>query len=476
MRYNRFGLFYNGRFQRAQNRGTLKVICPANGEELSLVDMADENDVELVVESAVKGFNVWRRFTMDERLTWMHRLRSALIEEKEMLIEALMRETGKHRGLAEEDFDKLQKGLEYYPREMKNLEGELLHDVEGDCEHRITYSPIGPVAAYLSWNFPLLNLGYKLGPVLAAGCSLIVKPSGRTPIATLMTAQISEKIGFPAGVINVAVGNNQGFGNGLSRHRKIAGITMIGSAETAKKVIAASATSIKRFSLELGGNAPFIVFNDGNLEEAADLLVGMKTNNSGQICVSPNRIYLHKDIHDKFINMLKVRLSKQKIGFPLEDPAVTMGPLISSGEAEKVKKLIDKAVAGGAKIVLGGDTNLGPAYIKPHLITGLTSANPVFHDEFFGPVIAIYSFEEDDAVLKEANDTDAGLASYIFTANIHRIARFTRELEFGEVMVNRAKWDIHLPHIGIKNSGLGVDCSKFALLDYLYMKRTTTLL
>ncbi len=230
-------------------------------------------DVDAVVASAEQGFQTWRRFSVDERLGWMHKFREALLAEREHLIEALMWETGKNRGVAEDDFDKLQKGLHFFPIEMKNLAGELLHDTEGDAEHKITYAPIGPVVA---------------------------------------------------------------------------------------------------------------------------------------------------------------------------------------------------------KIVAGGPNDLGDAYVTPHLLVGLTPDNPIFAEEIFGPVIGVYLFDDDDEVLELANRTDAGLASYVFTTSMERASRFSRELEFGEVMVNGAKWDIHLPHIGIKNSGVGLDCSKFALHDYLFMKRVTT--
>ena len=248
---------------------------------------------------------------------------------------------------------------------------------------------------------------------------------------------------------------------------------MIGSFGTAQKVIAASATSIKHLSLELGGNAPYIVFADGDLAAAADLLVTLKVANTGQICVSPNRIFVERSILDEFVRMLKKRLASHKLGFPLEDKHATVGPMISAGEAGRVRDLIERSVAAGAKLEFGGSTDLGDTFVKPHLLTGLKPDNPIFSEEIFGPVIALYSFETDDEVLELANRTDTGLASYVFTADQRRSARFARELEFGEVMVNKAKWDIHLPHIGIKNSGIGMDCSRYSLLDYVHMKRVT---
>ena len=473
MRYGKIGLFYDGTFHDAVSGSTREVVCPANGEVLAEVAFAGAEDVELVVQSAVRGFEAWRRLTVDQRKEWMLRLRDAILQDRERLLEALMRETGKNRGVAEDDFEKLQKGLAFFPDQMKNLAGDLIHDTEGDAEHRITYSPIGPVAAYLAWNFPLLNLGYKIGPALASGCSLIAKPSGLTPLTNLLVAEISEKIRFPAGVFNVVPGDNNGFGNGLSAHTAVAGLTMIGSFGTAKRVIAASATSIKHLSLELGGNAPFIVFEDGDLDAAADLLVTLKVANTGQICVSPNRIFVRESILDKFVGMLKERLASHKLGFPMEDESATVGPMISTGEADRVRDLIERSVSAGAKVVFGGPVELRDTFVEPHLLTNLDSDNPIFTEEVFGPVIPVYSFKTDDEVLELANRTDTGLASYVFTADQRRASRFSNELEFGEVMVNKAKWDIHLPHIGIKNSGLGMDCSKYSLLDYVHMKRVT---
>ncbi len=384
-----------------------------------------------------------------------------------------MWETGKTRGDAAEDFDKLQKGLHFFPIEMKNLAGEIIPDADGNAEHKITYSPIGPVAAYLAWNFPLLNLGYKIGPTLAAGCSLIVKPSVRTPLTALMVAEISKSIGFPSGVFNVVPGDNSGFGNGLTRHPGVSGITMIGSLSSAQKIISESSQSIKRLSLELGGNAPFIVLDDANLEAAADLLVTMKTANAGQVCVSPNRVLVQEAVHDTFVELVRERLTKLKMGFAVTDSEVGLGPMIAESEAQRVQQIIDDSVKSGAVVVFGGTSDLGGAYLKPHLLVGLTPENPIFSEEIFGPVIPVYKVGDDDSVMDIANQTDTGLASYVYTESQERAARFSRTLEFGEVMINGAKWDIYLPHIGIKNSGIGMDCSKFALHDYLFMKRVT---
>lgn len=476
MKYGTWGLFYDGKFQDAKKSGVIEVNCPANGETLASVAYAGIDDVEATVASAKKGFKFWQKLSIDERLVWMHKFRDALIAEKDKLLECLMRETGKNLGTAEDDFDKLQKALHYFPIVMKDLDGGILSDDEGNAEHKITYSPIGPVAAYLAWNFPLLNLGYKIGPALAAGCSIVVKPSSRTPLTNLLVAEISQKIDFPAGVFNVVPGDNSGFGNGLTAHKDIAGITMIGSAESARKIIAASATSIKRFSLELGGNAPFIVFDDADLDAAAELLVILKTANTGQICVSPNRVFVHTSVKKSFISKLKELLGKQKLGFPLEDTDAGVGPMIAESEAMRVKDLIRRAVDAGAVVASGGNDGPGSAFVTPHLLVDVEPDNPIFSEEIFGPVIAVYDFDDDDTVLELANKTDTGLASYIYTRNIDRTARFSRDIEAGEVMVNGAKWDIHLPHIGIKNSGIGVDCSRYALHDYLFMKRVTTMI
>ncbi len=453
-----------------------EVLSPVNEAVIGSVAYAHAQDVEKVVDAAKHGFALWKRLSPQERRAWMLKLRDALLAEKEGLIHMLMHETGKQRAVAEDDFDKLQSALVFFPEAMAQLKGAMIADAQNEAEHRISYAPIGPVVAYLAWNFPLLNLGFKLGPILASGCSVIIKPAALTPLTSYRIGEICESISFPRGVINIVLGDDESFGAGLSAHKDIAGITMIGSTPSALKVIKNSATSIKRFSLELGGNAPFLVFEDADVEKALELLMVLKTANTGQICVAPNRILLHESIAELFIKKLVPRLAAVQLGDPLQDEGV-MGPLASKKERDRVADYVERALAAGAK-KLCGDAHTVPTqgyFYPPTLLTHCTKNNPAFQEEVFGPVVSIGTFKSDDEALEIANDTRAGLASYVFSNNAARLRRVAHALECGEVMINGCKWDIYLPHIGVKDSGLGVDCSSYALYDYLSMKRTTTL-
>lgn len=469
-------MYVGGKLIASAAKKEMPVLSPVSEQVIESVAFAGAEDVGIVTRAATEGFRHWKALSLGQRSAWMLKLRQALINEREELLNMLMVETGKQRAVAEDDFDKLQSGLQFFPEAMAELVGEIIPDRDGGAEHKVTYSPCGPVVAYLAWNFPLLNLGYKLGPALAAGCSIIVKPSLLTPLTNYRIGEICHAIDFPAGVINIVAGDNETFGAGLSASKDIAMITMIGSTPSALKVIKCSATSIKRFSLELGGNAPFIVYDDGDIDKALDLLVTLKTANTGQICVSPNRIFLHKDIAAQCISRLVERLKGVVLGDPLTDPEA-MGPLISAKERDRVADYVRRSVAAGARN-LYGETHAVPSqgyYYPPTVLVDCDDKNPAFMEESFGPVFAITTFQDEEQMIRSANSTRAGLASYLFSENGERLHRVSNALEFGEVMINGCKWDIYLPHIGIKDSGFGADCSHYALHDYLHLKRITTM-
>ena len=466
-------MYVGGRLIEAAAGATLDVVCPATDEVVAKVAFAGADDVENVVMSAREGFKVWSRFSLAERKEWMDRVSAAVETRKDELIDAVMAEHGKTYDGALEDAQTIIDSLDYFSTEAMSLNETIIPDRQGEFEHKVVHEPIGVVAAFLAWNFPLLNLGFKLGPVLAAGCSLIVKPSKKTPYSAYVFADICHEIGFPAGVINVAAGDNGGFGTGLQEHHKVAGITLIGSTETGLKLVRNSTTSVKRFSMELGGNAPFLVFADADLEAATDLLVGLKAGNAGQICVSPNRVLVEKGVVEEFKALLVRKLSGVKLGFGRNSGA-TMGPVIDHDHLKEIMEKVDAAVAGGATVVFGNDDLEVPAtgsFMAPTVVENVAASMDLSCNEIFGPVIPLFTFTTEEEALQEANNTTAGLASYLFTNDINRANRVSRALEFGEVMVNGAKWASFLPHIGIKQSGMGVDNSRLALYDYLYHRR-----
>ncbi|TXE10148.1 NAD-dependent succinate-semialdehyde dehydrogenase [Seonamhaeicola algicola] len=455
------------------------VICPATGEVIAQVAKAGKEDALKALETAQKGFKYWSKLSLAERTTWMEKLRLAILDNEHELRTAMVHEMGKTYAGSQEDIDRLTEALEWYPAAMKNMREEQIPDYENTHTHKMISKPAGVAVAYLAWNFPLLNVGYKLGPALAAGCSLIIKPSALSPLSAYMVGEIMHKINFPAGVVNILSGPSSEVATTLTTSNIPAVLTMIGSTQTGLKVIADSTTSIKKFGMELGGNAPFIVFDDADFDSAVQLAIALRYGNSGQVCVAANRIFVHKNIYDKFVKAYVKEASQIKLGFGIkENPDVFMGPVVSRKDRDRMFNLVEDAVSKGATLEYGGKIPEGfpegGNWIEPTVVSGITTEMKLFNQETFGPVAGIMPFETDDEVLKLANDTEFGLASYIFTNSHKRIERFTEELEFGEIHINGVKYAIYLPHGGYKNSGIGHDCSHLALEDYLVKKRVTS--
>ena len=484
MKTQNFGykkLYINGELVDSVSGGKADVLCPATGEIIAQVADAVEEDAIKALKSAEAGFKIWSKFSLAERTEWMLKLRNAIFEKEHELKTAMVHEMGKTYGGAAEDIEALTNALEWYPNAMKNLREEQIPDYENTHTHKMISKPAGVVVAYLAWNFPLLNVGFKLGPALAAGCSIIIKPSELSPLSTYMIGEILNDIDFPAGVVNILAGSTSEVATPMTTSKIPAVITMIGSTQTGQKIIAESTTSIKKLGMELGGNAPFIVFEDADFEKALDLAIGLKFGNSGQICVAANRIFIHKSIYDKFIKAYVKRASELKLGFGVkENSDVFMGPVVSRKVRDRMFDLIQDAVLKGAKVEYGGGIPEGfpenGNWIQPTIVSEVTSEMRMFSEEIFGPVAGVMSFDSDTDVLDRANNTEFGLASYIFTNNHKRIERFTEELDFGEIQINGVKYAIYLPHGGIKNSGIGHDCSHLALDDYLVKKRISTAL
>ncbi len=466
-------LYIDGRLVDAIEGKRQEVVCPANGEVIAEIAKAGESDAHKALESAQKGFKYWSKLSLAERTEWMQKLRTAVLDREKELRTAMVHEMGKTYDGSGEDIEAVVNALDWYPNAMKNLREEQIPDYENTHTHKMIQKPAGVAVAYLAWNFPLLNLGFKIGPALAAGCSIIIKPSAASPLSAYILGEILESIHFPAGVINILAGPSATVATTMTKSTIPSVLTMIGSTETGKRVIADSTTSIKKFGMELGGNAPFIIFDDADFDKALNLAIGLKYGNTGQICVAANRIFVHKSIYEKFVKAYIQKASELKLGFGM-DPSVQMGPLVTRPDRDRMFDLIEDAVQKGAKLEYGGKIPEGMEagnWIEPTVLTNITTNMDLFRKETFGPIAPIMSFDTDDEVLELANDTEYGLASYIFTNNHDRIHRFSEELEFGEVQVNGVKYAIYLPHGGIKNSGIGHDCSHLALDDYLVKKR-----
>lgn len=468
-------MYLDGQLVDAVNHARHTVTCPANEEPIATIAWADQADAERALQSAKKGFKQWSALSLTERTNWMLRLRAAILEKEDLLRQAIIHEMGKTYAGSYEDIEALANSLEWYPSAMKNLREEQIPDYENTHHHKIVQQPAGVAVAYLAWNFPLLNAGFKIGPALAAGCSLILKPSEISPVSAYLLGQILHDIQFPPGVINILCGPPEMVATTLSKSQIPSVITMIGSTRTAQRVISDSATSIKKLSMELGGNAPFIVFADADIEAALDLAIGIKYGNTGQICVAANRFFIQEPIYKTFIKAYVERAKALQLGFGKnENP--NMGPLVSRAAQQRMVGLVEDAVTQGATLHTGGRIPEGfdkGYWFEPTVLSEVTPNMRMYTEEIFGPIAGFLKFQSEQEVIDMANDTEYGLASYLFTNDHKRVERFSRDLQFGEVQINGVKYAIYLPHGGIKNSGIGHDCSHLALDDYLVKKRVT---
>ncbi|NJB85956.1 succinate-semialdehyde dehydrogenase/glutarate-semialdehyde dehydrogenase [Lewinella marina] len=477
MQFGHKRLYIDGQLVEAAAGATRPVICPADESTVATIAWAGAADTRRALAAAERGFRYWSALPLGERQQWMDRLRRAIDDKRDLLRQSIMHEMGKVWAGTAEDLDSITDSLRFYATEMEKRQPVEIPDREGTHHHRIIEQPLGVVVAFLAYNFPLLNLGFKLGPALAAGCSIILKPSELSPLSAYILGEICDEIGFPAGVINIICGDVAEVGVPLCESTVPRLITMIGSTQTAQHLIRqSSATSLKRYSMECGGNAPFIVCEDANLDAAVGLGVALKVGNAGQICVAPNRFFIHESHLDSFIEGMTAAFADTKLGFgPEEDP--DMGPLVNRAAVEKVDGIVREALAQGGELVSGGELPDGPGFYYPPTLVKLDDPRaPVLQREIFGPVALVTAFSDPREVLALANDTEAGLASYVFSNRQEDLDLFSEGLEFGEVQLNGVKYAIYLPHGGVKNSGIGVDCSTYALDDYLVKKRVSTAL
>lgn len=474
MKFGHKKLYIGGQLREASTRASFEVICPANEKATATIAWASKEDALLSLDEAQKGFEYWSKLPLAERLAWIDKLRTKLLENEDMLRESIMYEMGKVWEGTAEDMTSITNSLKYYAEEIQKRTDIPIEDREGTHAHRIVSQPLGVVVAFLAYNFPLLNLGFKLGPALAAGCSIIIKPSEFSPLSAYIIGELCEEIDFPKGVINILCGDIPNVGVPLCESKVPKLITMIGSTETAQKLIAQSSkTSIKRYSMECGGNAPFIVFDDANLSLAIEHGSALKISNSGQICVAPNRFFIHETVIEAFTRGITEKFKQAKIGFGREHQP-DMGPLTNQQSVNKVHQIVQEAIRQGGKLIYGGEPlDQAGYYFQPTAIRLDDKQAEILQHEIFGPVAIIVPFSTKEEVIEMANDTDAGLASYVYSADKNTLDYIIERLEFGEVHANGLKYDIYLPHGGIKNSGIGVDCSTYALDDYLIKKRVT---
>jgi succinate-semialdehyde dehydrogenase/glutarate-semialdehyde dehydrogenase len=446
---------------------------PSNGEVLHSLNKASKAQALEALDYADKAFKTWSKLSLSQRELHIRNFISVLKENRDEVVDLLIKETGKTQSTAEYDFDMLPDCLNFFINEAKSQTGSMIPDYDNEHISVVFKKPVGVVVGYLAWNFPLLNLGYKLGPILASGCTCVLKPSSETPLATMMIGELAVKAGIPSGVINILVGSGQDIAQTLSSSTIPSMLTLIGSSETGRKIIEQSATSVKHFSLELGGNAPVVVFKDADIKSAAINTASGKIGNSGQVCVAPNRVFVHKDVKEQFIKEVVDYTKQFTFGCGKDEGEVVVGPIVSKAAQNHMQELVDDAVAKGAKIEFGGKKGDKGFFFEPTVLSNVNESMLCYKTEIFGPILPILTFDDNDDIVERANDTIYGLASYVYTKDLSTALKMSEQIDSGNVCVNEPFYNYNLPHGGCKESGIGKDCSTISLSEYYYVQRVT---
>ncbi|MFT5757437.1 MAG: succinate-semialdehyde dehydrogenase/glutarate-semialdehyde dehydrogenase [Alteromonadaceae bacterium] len=462
--------YINGRWHNSES--TLSVTNPANGELIAHVSNAGIAETELAVKSAKSALPLWSAKSAHERAMLLRNWFNLIIENQEDLAHILTREQGKPLTEAKGEIAYGASFIEWFAEEGKRVYGDVIPAPSGDKKLIVIKQPVGVVASITPWNFPNAMIARKAGSALAAGCTFVVRPSELTPLSALAMAELAERAGIPAGVFNVVVGQDaSGMGKVLTQHRDVSKFTFTGSTAVGKVLIAQCASTVKKVSMELGGNAPFIVFDDADIDAAVQGALTSKYRNAGQTCVCTNRIFVQRGVLSAFIEKFTVAVKALTVGNGLT-AGVDIGPMISEKAVQDVKKLVADSIAAGAKIALGQEKQtLGANFYHPTILTNVTNDMPIATNEIFGPVAAIIAFDTEKAVLDMANDTEYGLAAYFYSRDIGTVWRIAEGLEFGIIGINEGSIsNPAAPFGGLKQSGNGREGSKYGLDDYLEIK------
>jgi succinate-semialdehyde dehydrogenase/glutarate-semialdehyde dehydrogenase len=466
--------YVNGRWVDAASGKTFAVTNPATGEMVAMVADLDVADAERAIDAAAAAQPGWAARTPKDRAGILKRWFDLMIDHREELAALMTAEQGKPLAEARNEITYGAAYIEWFAEEGKRVYGDVIPSSAPDRRLLVIKQPIGVCAAITPWNFPMAMITRKAGPALAAGCTLIVKPAELTPLSALALAELADRAGLPAGVLNILPcdgASAPAIGKLLCESRKIRKITFTGSTEVGRILLRQSADSVKKCSMELGGNAPFILFDDADLEAAVKGAISSKYRNAGQTCVCANRILVQDGIYDAFAHRLAEEVAALAVGNGA-DAGVSIGPLIEPAALDKVERHVKDALAHGAKLVTGGQRHkLGGTFYEPTILTGVTPEMQIFREETFGPVAPLIRFKDEAEAIRLANDTEFGLAAYLYTRDVGRVFRLSEALDFGMVGVNEGIISNEAaPFGGIKQSGLGREGSKYGIEDYLEIK------
>jgi succinate-semialdehyde dehydrogenase / glutarate-semialdehyde dehydrogenase len=467
--------YIDGKWVDADGRGTLDVANPATGEKIGTVPKMGAAETRRAIEAASAAMPAWAKKTAKERATILRRWYDLMMTHQDDLAALMTAEQGKPLAESKGEIAYAASFLEWFGEEAKRVYGDIIPGHQPDKRIMVLRQPVGVVAAITPWNFPAAMIARKVAPALAAGCTFVCKPATQTPYSAFAMAELGARAGIPPGVVNILTGGSTEIGGEMTSNPIVRKLTFTGSTEVGKKLMAQCVGTLKKLSMELGGNAPFIVFDDADLDAAVAGAIASKYRNTGQTCVCANRLLVQNGVYDAFARKLVEAVSKLRVGDGLKG-ATEQGPLIDGKALAKVEEHIADAVSKGAKVAFGGKRHsLGGTFFEPTVLTGVTASMAVAREETFGPVAPLFRFETEADAIRMANDTEFGLASYFYTKDLARSWRVSEALEYGIVGLNTGIISTEVaPFGGVKESGFGREGSKYGILDYTELKYVCT--
>jgi succinate-semialdehyde dehydrogenase/glutarate-semialdehyde dehydrogenase len=461
----------DGRWLPADEGGALPVRNPATSEQLGTIPNMGAAETRRAIEAAARALPAWGARTAKDRAALLRRWFDLITQNEQDLATLMTAEQGKPLAEAKGEIAYAASFIEWFAEEGKRLYGDLIPGHQPDKRIMVLRQPVGVVAAITPWNFPAAMITRKAGPALAAGCTMVLKPATQTPFSALALAELALRAGIPPGVFNVVTGAAAAIGGEMTSNPAVRKLTFTGSTEIGKKLMGQCAGTVKKLSLELGGNAPFIVFDDADLDAAVQGAIASKYRNTGQTCVCANRLLVQEAVYDEFARRLSEAVGKLRVGDGLKG-ATDQGPLIDSKAVAKVEEHVADAVGKGAKVLAGGKRHaLGGTFFEPTILTGVTSLMMVAREETFGPVAPLFKFKTEAEAIAMANDTEFGLAAYVYTRDLARSWRVCEAIEYGIVGLNTGIISTEVaPFGGVKESGTGREGSKYGILDYTELK------
>jgi len=464
--------FIDGAWVDAEGGETFDVKNPATGKIIATLPDMGASETRTAIEAAEAAFADWRGRVAGERSRVLKKWYQLIMDAQEDLAQILTAEMGKSLAEARGEIAYGASFIEWFAEEGKRLYGDVIPQHQADKRIIVLKQPIGVVAAITPWNFPNAMITRKVAPALAVGCPVVVKPAAETPLSALALAELAERAGLPKGLLNIVVGKkSRDIGGEMCANQTVRKLTFTGSTEVGRVLMRQCADDIKKVSLELGGNAPFIVFDDADIDAAIEGAMASKYRNSGQTCVCANRLYVQAGVYDQFVEKLAEKVAAMKVGDGTED-GVVQGPLINEAAIEKVEEHIADALGKGAALVTGGKRHdLGGSFFEPTILRDVTREMKVAREETFGPVAPVFKFEDEADVVAQANDTEFGLASYFYARDLSRVWRVAEALEYGMVGINTGILSTEVaPFGGVKQSGLGREGSRYGIEDYVEVK------